>query len=94
MGELLQITDDHDISCAGKGQYAGGQIDLRGLIHDKIIVDMIDAQGPLDGIGRAEHHRIFVRKRGRVPPEITLFKTLSSTFPRIPRRQLCPEQSQ
>ena len=27
-------------------------------------------------------------------PEITLFKTLSSTFPRIPRRQLCPEQSQ
>ena len=85
IGKLLQIADNHDIACAGKGQYAGSQIDLRGLVHDKIIVDMIDAQRPFDGIGCAEHHRVFVRKRGRFSPEITLFKALSFTSPRIPR---------
>ena len=55
---------------------------------------MLYAQRPLDGVGRAEHHRIFAGKFCGVPPEIPLFKTFPSAFPGIPRRQLCTEQPQ
>ena len=40
IGELLKISHNDDILGAGEGQHAGGQIHLRSLIHDKIIVDM------------------------------------------------------
>ena len=55
---------------------------------------MIDAQRPLDGIGRAEHHRILAGKLCGIPAEIVLFKAPSVTLPVIPRCQLCSEQPQ
>ena len=55
---------------------------------------MLNAQRPLDGIGRAERHWVLVSKFFGIPAEITHFKALSATLPVIPRRQLCPEQSQ
>lgn len=53
IGELLQVPNNHDIPCTGEGQYPGSQINLRGLIHNQVIIDMFNAQRSLDGIGRA-----------------------------------------
>ena len=55
---------------------------------------MIDAQRSLNGIGRAEYHRILVDKHCGIPAEITHFKTLPVILPVIPRCQLRPEQPQ
>ena len=55
---------------------------------------MIDAERSLDGIGRAEHHRILPGKLCGIPTEITHFKALSITLPVIPCCQLRPEQPQ
>ena len=55
---------------------------------------MIDAERSLDGIGRAEHHRILPGKLCGIPTEITHFKALSITLPVIPCCQLRTEQPQ
>ena len=59
IGELLEISHDDDIPGAGEGQYAGGQIYLRSLIHNEVIVGMLKVQGALDGVGRAQDYRVF-----------------------------------
>ena len=64
-----------------KASTAGSQIDLRGLIHNQVIIDMFNAQRPLDGIGRAERHRVLAGKLFGIPAEIIHFKALSVTLP-------------
>ena len=55
---------------------------------------MFNAQRPLNGIGRAEHHRVLTGKLRRIPAEIILFKASSIIPPMIPCCQLRPEQPQ
>lgn len=38
---------------------------------------MFNAQRPLNGIGRAEHHRVLTGKLHGIPAEIVLFKASS-----------------
>ena len=92
--ELLQVPNNHDIPCTGEGQYPGSQINLRGLIHNQVIIDMFNAQRSLDGIGRAKYHRVLTGKLRRISAEIILFKAPSIISPMIPCCQLRPEQPQ
>ena len=36
--ELLKITDNNYIFSAGKSQYTSNQINLRGLVYNKIVI--------------------------------------------------------
>ena len=92
--ELLQVPNNHDIPCTGEGQYPGSQINLRGLIHNQVIIDMFNAQRSLDGIGRAKYHRVLTGKLRRISAEIILFKAPSIIPPMIPCCQLRPKQPQ
>ena len=55
---------------------------------------MFNAQRSLNGIGRAEHHRVLTGELHRIPAEIILFKALSIIPPMIPCCQLRPKQPQ
>ena len=91
IGKLLEIAYNDDIPGAGEGQYTGGQIHLRSLIYDEIIVGMFKVQGALDGVGRAQDYRIFSIEFLGSSPEIPRFKTLAGLLPMELFTQFCPE---
>lgn len=89
--ELLEIAYNDDVLGAGEGKYAGGQIHLRSLIHDEIIVGMLKVQGALDGVGRAQDYRVFPIEFLGSSPEIPYFKTFAMLLPMELFTQFRPE---
>ena len=92
IGELLKISNNHDIPGTGQGQHTGCQVHLRSLVHNQIVVDVVNIQRAFDGIGGAENHRVLPIELGGPASKISHLKNLSSIPPGTGCAQFRAEQ--